>query len=159
MAEGRKRWVLPRGVRPADALLSLCLMVLALLLGWLAYSGLRDPGMGGADTGAPSPTTNVRAAQPVDVSAVAQYIDEHFAGADWYPAIVGYEPLEGEGVAVLTSLDRDGAESAVAICRAISFWRPGDDAPVLVLAADETPLAESPKGSLAQDCRARDKRE
>ena len=157
MADRRWRDALARRVRPADVLLSFCLMALALLLGWLALSGLREPDMGMDAAGASSPTTGAPAA--LDISEVAQYIDEHFSGAAWYPTIVGYEPVEPRGVAVLTTLRRDESEQAVGICRAVSFWRPGDDLIVVVRATDETPLAESPRGDNAKDCRARDKEE
>ena len=149
------RWrAVRRRPRPADLVLSVCLMLLALLLGWLAYAGLRQPSVRSDDVSVSS-TTQVEA--PPDASEAAVYIDEHFTGADWYPSIVGYEPLGSDGIAVLTSLDRSGSEQAVAICRALSFWRPGDDLVIIVHAADETPLAETRREVGAADCRARDK--
>lgn len=139
----------PRG----GALLSVGIMLGAALLGWWSYRGLTGPPANPVTTTTSSSSPSITA--PPDIGVLARYIDESFPETEWYGSIVGYEPLGTRGVAVLTSLREDQAALAVSICRAVSFWTPGDHLLVLVRGPDDVTLAESPSGVGAEQCRAR----
>lgn len=140
------------GSRRRDIGVASALIAAAVVLGGWSYQGLF-----GSEPPAAPPTTTTTAAPvvtaPPDISQLAAYIDEHFAETPWYQAIVRYEPMGSSGVAVLTSLTDAAMDQAVGICRAASFWRPGDGLPVLVRGLRGAVLVESPSGD-AEECKA-----
>lgn len=130
-------------------LLSLALIAIGLIVGSWSYRNLVASGPEPVTTS--TTTTSTSTTTPPRVDALVLYIDENFSDSTWYRSIAGYEPLT-DGVVVLTALPREGVEPAVAICRAVSFWRPGDDLRVIVRDARGQDLVESSRGG-AEQCR------
>ena len=137
--------------RRGGRLLSTTVIVLAMTVGWWSYRGLASP------TERPplrtTTSTSSTSTIPPDVEHLALYVDEHFSEAPWYESIQGYEQMGSEGVVVLTSLTTTTfTDAAVGICRAVSFWRPGDDLRIVVRARGGETIAESLRGSGAESC-------
>ena len=140
-----------RPTRRQSALFSVALIIAAGIVGSWSYRNL--VASSGPRTVAPTTSTSTSTTVPLDAHALLVYIDDNFSEASWYHSILGYELVGTDGVALLTRLRRDEIEPATAICRAASFWRPGDDLRVVVRAADGATLAESPRGVGADHCR------
>ena len=143
-----------RPSRRHGALFSVALIIAAGVLGSWAYSKL----VASSDPPVVAPTSSTAPAAPntipLDVDELDRYIDDNFSDSPWHRSIIGYEQVGTDGVVVLTTLTEDEVEPAIAICRAASFWRPGDDLRVVVRAAGAAALVESPRGVGAEHCRA-----